>query len=157
MQCSFSAGVPILALDESLLFHAVIALSAMHVSQTTAPSARAIAETYHRRCIRQLIDLDPEDALIERGVALAVTCLLRSYEILAGEMEDYLLAKHRLLIVRAVQKTTILTDTLREHFPWHHNFKTSSINHPVVSFTPASGTICARTSPSVYLETVPLR
>ncbi|KAI1428777.1 hypothetical protein F5Y12DRAFT_782368 [Xylaria sp. FL1777] len=83
--CSFSSEVPILALDEPLLFYAVIALSAMHVSQTTAPSARNIAETYHAQCIRRLIDLDPDDMLIKKGVALATTCLLRSYEILAED------------------------------------------------------------------------
>ncbi|KAI0861364.1 hypothetical protein F4860DRAFT_168836 [Xylaria cubensis] len=84
-QCSFSAEVPIIALDEPLLFCAVIALSAMYVSQTTAPSVRPVAETYHTRCIRRLIDLDPEDVLIKKGVALASTCLLRSYEILAED------------------------------------------------------------------------
>ncbi|KAI0445542.1 hypothetical protein F4803DRAFT_134969 [Xylaria telfairii] len=82
-RCSFSSEVPIIALDEPLLFCAVMALSAMYVSQTTAPSARITAETYHTRCIRRLIDLDPEDVLIKKGVALASTCLLRSYEILA--------------------------------------------------------------------------
>lgn len=82
-QCRFSTEVPIIALDEPLLFYAIIALSAVYVSQTTAPSARTIAEAYHTRCIRRLIELDPEDVLIKKGVALAVTCLLRSYEILA--------------------------------------------------------------------------
>lgn len=85
-QCRFSTEVPIIALDEPLLFYAIIALSAVYVSQTTAPSARTIAEAYHTRCIRRLIELDPEDVLIKKGVALAVTCLLRSYEILAGEL-----------------------------------------------------------------------
>ncbi|KAI0506568.1 hypothetical protein F5B22DRAFT_441090 [Xylaria bambusicola] len=80
--CSFSNEVPLIALDECLLFYAVIALSAMYVSQTTAPSARTIAEMYHTKCIRRLIDLGPEDVLIGKGVALAATCLLRSYEIL---------------------------------------------------------------------------
>ncbi len=61
----------------------------MHVSQTTAPSARTIAETYHTQCIRRLINLDPEDMLIKKGLALATTCLLRSYEILAGERNHY--------------------------------------------------------------------
>ncbi|KAI8945227.1 hypothetical protein F4801DRAFT_598198 [Xylaria longipes] len=83
-QCSFSAEIPIIALDEPLLFYAVIALSAMYVSQTAAPSARTIAEAYHTRCIRRLIDLDLEDVLTKKGVALASTCLLRSYEILTG-------------------------------------------------------------------------
>ncbi|KAJ2975055.1 hypothetical protein NUW58_g8465 [Xylaria curta] len=82
-QCQFSTEVPAIALDEPLLFYAVIALSAMHVSQTTVPSARSTAEAYHTRCIRRLIDLEPEDVLIKKGVALATTCLLRSYEILA--------------------------------------------------------------------------
>ncbi|KAI1201986.1 hypothetical protein F5X97DRAFT_271785 [Nemania serpens] len=82
-QCCFSTEVPVIALDEPLLFYAIIALSAVYVSQTTVPSARTIAEAYHTRCIRRLIELNPEDALIKQGVALAVTCLLRSYEILA--------------------------------------------------------------------------
>ncbi|KAI1311637.1 hypothetical protein F5Y03DRAFT_391187 [Xylaria venustula] len=84
-RCSFSSEVPIYALDEPLLFYAVIALSAMHMSQTAAPSARTVAEMYHAQCIRRLIDLDPEDILIKKGVALATTCLLRSYEILAED------------------------------------------------------------------------
>ncbi|KAI1132186.1 hypothetical protein F5Y10DRAFT_6878 [Nemania abortiva] len=82
-QCCFSTEVPMIALDEPLLFAAAVALSAMVISQTTIPSARTIAETYHTRCIRHLIDLDPEDVLIKQGVALAATCLLRSYEILS--------------------------------------------------------------------------
>jgi hypothetical protein len=84
--CFFSTEIPAIALDEPLLFCAIMALSAMHVSQTTAPSARTVAETYHRRCVRYLINLNPDDELIEKGVALATTCLLRSYEILAGEV-----------------------------------------------------------------------
>ncbi|GAW15334.1 hypothetical protein ANO14919_047430 [Xylariales sp. No.14919] len=75
------------ALDEPLLFCAVVAVAAMHVSQTTASSARTIAETYHTQCIRRLIDLGPEDVLIGKGVALATTCLLRSYEILAEDRD----------------------------------------------------------------------
>ncbi|KAI0542090.1 hypothetical protein GGR58DRAFT_335664 [Xylaria digitata] len=84
-QCTFSTEVPMFALDEPLLFCAVIALSAMHVNQTRASSARTIADTYHTQCIRRLIGLDPEDVLISKGVALATTCLLRSYEILSED------------------------------------------------------------------------
>ncbi|KAI1153077.1 hypothetical protein F4825DRAFT_461351 [Nemania diffusa] len=79
----FSTEVPTIALDEPLLFSAVIALSAIVISQTTASSARTVAEAYHTRCIRRLIDLDSEHVLIKKGVALAATCLLRSYEILS--------------------------------------------------------------------------
>ncbi|KAI8623265.1 hypothetical protein F5Y19DRAFT_459098 [Xylariaceae sp. FL1651] len=81
--CSlFSTLVPLIALDEPLLFSAVIALSAIHKSKTNANSARSAAESFHAQCIRLLIGLDANDPLIERGVALATTCLLRSYEIL---------------------------------------------------------------------------
>ncbi|KAI1639291.1 hypothetical protein F4809DRAFT_158178 [Biscogniauxia mediterranea] len=62
-----------------------MALSAMHMSKTATPSSRDVAESYHGQCIRLLIDLDANDPRIERGVALAATCLLRSYEILDGE------------------------------------------------------------------------
>ncbi|KAI1077049.1 hypothetical protein F5B20DRAFT_303842 [Whalleya microplaca] len=84
---TFATKVPVIALDEPLLFSAIIALSAMHVSKTTAPSARDAAESYHTNCIRLLIELDAEDARVTRGVALAATCLLRSYEILDEEVD----------------------------------------------------------------------
>lgn len=45
------------------------------------------AAVYHEHCLRLLISLSPEDRTIKDGVALAATCLLRSYEILA-ERED---------------------------------------------------------------------
>ncbi|KAI0018268.1 hypothetical protein F4780DRAFT_752044 [Xylariomycetidae sp. FL0641] len=64
-----------------------MALSAMHLSRTTVPSSKGLAESYHGKCIHGLISIDPNSVLIERGVALAATCLLRSYEIL-DENED---------------------------------------------------------------------
>ncbi|KAI5921437.1 hypothetical protein F4810DRAFT_337625 [Camillea tinctor] len=82
---TFMNEVPITARDDPLLFSALMALSAMHKSKTTTPSLRDAAESYHSQCIRLLIDLDPNDPRIEKGVALAATCLLRSYEILDGE------------------------------------------------------------------------
>lgn len=87
---TFGTTVPKIALDDPLLFSAVMALSAMHVSNTvttaspkrTASSAREVAEFYHGCCIRLLIGLHESDQRLEGGVALAATCLLRSYEIL---------------------------------------------------------------------------
>ncbi len=82
---TFSTTVPRIALDDPLLFSAVIALSAMHVSNTVtaaASSAREVADLYHGCCIRLLIGLQESDRRLEGGVALAATCLLRSYEIL---------------------------------------------------------------------------
>ncbi|KAK2475442.1 hypothetical protein H9L39_13035 [Fusarium oxysporum f. sp. albedinis] len=85
--CSFGLEVPSIALDEPLLFCAVIALSSMHACKTSAPSFRKVAEFYHHRCVQFLIALDAGDELISRGVALAATCLLRSYEILDGDVD----------------------------------------------------------------------
>ncbi|OIW27789.1 hypothetical protein CONLIGDRAFT_682805 [Coniochaeta ligniaria NRRL 30616] len=84
---TFTTTVPRISLDDPLLFSAVMALSAMHVSNTATPgsvasSAREVAEFYHGCCIRLLINLQESDRRLEGGVALAATCLLRSYEIL---------------------------------------------------------------------------
>lgn len=46
-----------------------------------------MAEFYHHRCVQRLIELDQGNELITRGVALAATCLLRSYEILDGDID----------------------------------------------------------------------
>jgi hypothetical protein len=83
---SFATNVPHLALRQPLLFDAVIALSAMHLHTTTRNQGhRAVAESYHQRCVRRLIELQRDDELVSGGVALAATCLLRSYEILGGK------------------------------------------------------------------------
>ncbi|KAB5585616.1 hypothetical protein GE09DRAFT_32123 [Coniochaeta sp. 2T2.1] len=86
-RCTFGTTVPRIALDDPLLFSAVMALSAMRVSNTISPSSsasgsREVAEFYHGCCIRLLIALQEGDRWLEGGVALAATCLLRSYEIL---------------------------------------------------------------------------
>ncbi|KAK5988203.1 Kanamycin B dioxygenase [Cladobotryum mycophilum] len=84
----FETAVPQMALDEPLLFSAVVALAGMHVSQTTttatgsSKAAREVAEYYHTHCVKLLIRLDGDSELLTSGVALAAACLLRSYEIL---------------------------------------------------------------------------
>ncbi|RFU76585.1 phytanoyl- dioxygenase [Trichoderma arundinaceum] len=84
----FATKVPELALDEPLLFSAVIALSAEHVSQTTgSKTARELAEFYHGQCVRRLIQLEDKSELLRNGVALATACLLRSYEILYEDID----------------------------------------------------------------------
>ncbi len=82
----FGTKVPELALDNGLLFSAIVALSAIHVANTSAPTARVAAEFYHSCCIRFLIGLDGAALAVMGGAALATTCLLRSYEILAGRL-----------------------------------------------------------------------
>ncbi|EHK47661.1 hypothetical protein TRIATDRAFT_316693 [Trichoderma atroviride IMI 206040] len=84
----FATRVPELALDEPLLFSAIIALSAEHVSQTTkSKPAKAVAEFYHGQCVHRLILLDEKIELLRNGVALAAVCLLRSYEILNEDID----------------------------------------------------------------------
>ncbi|KAJ9601927.1 hypothetical protein H2200_013597 [Cladophialophora chaetospira] len=73
------------ALWNSLLFSAVIAFAAIHQSKTGRAALKTLAESYHTCCLRLLIGLDEADAAIVNGTALAATCLLRSYEILAEE------------------------------------------------------------------------
>nr|XP_036586075.1 phytanoyl- dioxygenase [Colletotrichum truncatum]KAF6796266.1 phytanoyl- dioxygenase [Colletotrichum truncatum] len=85
----FGTNLPETALENPLPFAAILALSAVHISQTTAPSARAAAEFYHGHCVRLLIELkdDEDDEANTQGLALASVCLLRSYEILSEEVD----------------------------------------------------------------------
>lgn len=81
---NFELNVPELALDEPLLFYAIIAVAALHLSKTRTKNLKDVAEVYHDRCIACLIALKEDDQLISNGRALAATCLLRSYEIFDG-------------------------------------------------------------------------
>ncbi|KAK2066157.1 hypothetical protein LY76DRAFT_611139 [Colletotrichum caudatum] len=102
---TFSTGLPEASLGRALPLSAILALSAVHMSRTSAPSARAAAEFYHGHCVRLLIDLTAEEDYggeDAQGLALASVCLLRSYEILSEEVDPnrhlwgaYSLAVHR--------------------------------------------------------------
>lgn len=83
----FTKDVPKNALSRPLLFKAILAFAAIHLSGTKAPSMRTIAEKYHSDCISQLISLNERDVLSEEGCVLAAVCLLRSYEILAEDFD----------------------------------------------------------------------
>ncbi|KAK6220709.1 hypothetical protein LQW54_001900 [Pestalotiopsis sp. IQ-011] len=88
---SFALNVPQLALDQPLLLGAIIALSAIHVAQSAGnATARKTAELYHGYCIRSLIHLEQSSILLQNGIALATTCLLRSYEILNGSINPHM-------------------------------------------------------------------
>ncbi|WYZ36661.1 hypothetical protein EsH8_II_000167 [Colletotrichum jinshuiense] len=86
---TFGTSLPEISMESPLPFAAILALSAVHMSQTTAPSARAAAEFYHGHCVRLLIDLtaDDYDEGKTQELALASVCLLRSYEILSEEVD----------------------------------------------------------------------
>jgi hypothetical protein len=82
---SFRGVVGQMALRSRLLLSAIVAFAAIHGSKTGRVGLRPLAESYHVRCLHLLIALDESDTAITDGTALAATCLLRSYEILAGE------------------------------------------------------------------------
>ncbi|KAK1595065.1 uncharacterized protein LY79DRAFT_117922 [Colletotrichum navitas] len=101
---TFATRLPEASLERALPLSAILALSAVHMSRTSAPSARAAAEFYHGHCVRLLIELTAGDYGDEdaQGLALASVCLLRSYEILSEEVDPnrhlqgaYSLAAHR--------------------------------------------------------------
>ncbi|TLS30620.1 hypothetical protein PpBr36_03828 [Pyricularia pennisetigena] len=88
----FATCLTELALTDPLPFAAVIALAAIQISQTTAPSARTAAEYYHGHCVRLLLvrlkdDSSASDDGDRDGITLASICLLRSYEILSEEVD----------------------------------------------------------------------
>jgi hypothetical protein len=85
---TYGIKVPEIALDNPLLFSAVVASSAMHLSKTSLPQARRAAEFYHSNCIAKLIELKEDDESVSSasGIALAAVCLLRAYETLSGKL-----------------------------------------------------------------------
>ncbi|GJC85804.1 hypothetical protein ColLi_08642 [Colletotrichum liriopes] len=85
---TFATKLPEASLERDLPFSAILALAAVHMSQTSTPSARTAAEFYHGHCVRLLIGLTAQDYGDEgtQGLALASVCLLRSYEILTGHV-----------------------------------------------------------------------
>lgn len=83
---SFGTAIPSLALDEPMLFHAIIALAAMHVCKTSTEGSMLTAQHHHTECVKHLISLEGDHELVRRGIALVATCLLRSYEILESKL-----------------------------------------------------------------------
>ncbi|KIW23954.1 uncharacterized protein PV07_09700 [Cladophialophora immunda] len=73
------------AQQSSLLLSAVIAFAAIHKSRTCHAVPKSLAERHHAHCLRLLIGITETSPEIKDGTALAATCLLRSYEILAEE------------------------------------------------------------------------
>ncbi|KAJ4676159.1 hypothetical protein HRR93_004058 [Exophiala dermatitidis] len=82
---TFGAVVAEQAQQNPLLLSAVVAFAAMHKARTGHSSFMPVADRYHNQCLRLLIGLHDYDAATKDGTALAATCLLRSYEILAEE------------------------------------------------------------------------
>ncbi|KAI9739704.1 MAG: hypothetical protein M1834_006423 [Cirrosporium novae-zelandiae] len=82
----FSTIVPVRAMDTSILFRAIIAFSAFHWYRTTG-KLQNVATAFHGACVIELLEV-MNSSLEPSGDYLASTCLLRSYEILNGDMSD---------------------------------------------------------------------
>lgn len=85
LDCAFARIVGREAQHSHLLLNAVLAFAAIHKCRTGQSALKELADGYHNRCLRLLIGLRQSDEALSDGTALAATCLLRSYEILAGE------------------------------------------------------------------------
>jgi hypothetical protein len=84
-------AVPDIAFDELLLLSAMVAPSAIHILQATGnAAARKTVELHHGHCVGALIHMDQTSILLQNGVALAATCLLKSYEIIHGKALPFL-------------------------------------------------------------------
>jgi hypothetical protein len=68
---------------------------------------RTVAESYHDRCVKLLLTLSAEDEEVRDGIALASTCLLRSYEILAEDEDPN---RHLFGASTLLPPTPVLTD-----------------------------------------------
>ena len=80
---TFGVVVPQLALHNPILFKAIIAFSATHLSRLS-DATNSIAVNFHTSCVEELLATLQEDDGIDREECLTATCLLRSYEILNG-------------------------------------------------------------------------
>lgn len=84
--CAFAQEAATLALDDMLLFSAIIALAGCYSARRFS-SSPALAEEYHEQCLQLLINLSPSEKAVQHGTALATTCLLRSYEIMSEDTD----------------------------------------------------------------------
>lgn len=79
----FGIIVPQHALDNPLLFKALVAFSAHHLSIVTGEVC-GLGLAFHAACVEDLLAVMDNFQLRLRADYLAAACLLRSYEILAG-------------------------------------------------------------------------
>ena len=80
-QNMFGTVVPIHALDNPVLFKALIAFSARHNNRVSGESP-GVGAIYHAECVRDLLVVMHDIKSELQADYLAATCLLRSYEIL---------------------------------------------------------------------------
>ncbi|KUJ17910.1 uncharacterized protein LY89DRAFT_30609 [Mollisia scopiformis] len=103
----FSILVPLRALNNSVVFKALIAFSACHMNRTTG-NLQHFGCVYHASCVEELLDALNDSSPESQEDFLAATCLLRSYEILNGDMrrhQDHLLGAYSFATNRPIDLT----------------------------------------------------
>jgi hypothetical protein len=84
-QATYGNHLKLEALDNELVFNAIIAVSAMHLSKTGQTKFEKLAQRCHQQCVADLIALKPDEHdLLETGLPLTAVTLLRTFEILSG-------------------------------------------------------------------------
>lgn len=84
----FGTIVPLRALRDTILFKALIAFSACHLNKIRKLQ-RDLGSIYHGSCVEELLGALNDTSLELQEDYLAATCLLRSYEILNGDMRRH--------------------------------------------------------------------
>lgn len=73
------------ALQVPILFRAIVALSASHLSKTAGLSSD-VASAFHSQCVADMLrSMDSSLPSLDDGSYLASTCLLRSFELINGK------------------------------------------------------------------------
>lgn len=84
-QRTFGTTVPETALQTPILFKAIIAFSSCHWSRVSG-SGNEIASLFHEACVSDFLQSMQRPDSTLHGTHLAATCLLRSYELISGEL-----------------------------------------------------------------------
>ncbi|RMX76400.1 hypothetical protein D0869_10757, partial [Hortaea werneckii] len=128
----FSRHVPYEALSQPLLFNALIAFAAIHLSRTKVPSLQARAERHHARCVQLLIDLSSEQVKALGGTALAALNMatLQLARIVNAAFGGWLTAENCHAFESRLEKWH---DSLPAHFrPYHDSVEGSGSVFPTV-------------------------
>ncbi|KAJ4984949.1 hypothetical protein SVAN01_09555 [Stagonosporopsis vannaccii] len=92
---TFTLVVPENALQDPILFKAIIAFSACHLNKLHGTYGE-VATAFHAACVTDILRSMEAFATSSRSGRLAATCLLRSYELINGslDMESHLLGAY---------------------------------------------------------------
>ena len=78
---NFTRVVPQRAFEFSILFHAIMALSALQLNRLNGEDI-SIADSHYHKCLSEMIPILGQQDLAADGKVLAATVLLRMFEML---------------------------------------------------------------------------